>query len=184
MKDGYYNNYGQYETREGDYTKGFYWIGLPDGRIQTVDYYVDKHYGFIADVKYEIGGRPSDYKPTKENLRDEANRHSVPSLIKHHNYRNQPEGYKKRTHQQELAIPTDPRLGHYKPDDAYRTSTDTLDDLKDYKPISSLYKKTSNEELKNKDDKTGHHVTENHFVDVSIMKSLFREDTALMSTRF
>ncbi len=53
MKDEYGNNYGQAESRDGDATTGSYYVLLPDGRTQTVNYNVDKYSGFQAQVSYE-----------------------------------------------------------------------------------------------------------------------------------
>ena len=54
MKDDYhYVDMGQYETRDGDHTKGNYNVVLPDGRRQNVDYYVDGYSGYVADVSYD-----------------------------------------------------------------------------------------------------------------------------------
>ncbi len=54
MKDEYSDNdFGQQESRDGDNTQGSYYVQLPDGRLQTVTYYVDGDSGFVADVKYE-----------------------------------------------------------------------------------------------------------------------------------
>lgn len=73
MKDDYYNDFGQYESRDGDNTKGNYWVVLPDGRKQTVDYYVNGYSGFVADVKMDgyaksydapAYGKQMDYKPS------------------------------------------------------------------------------------------------------------------------
>ncbi|KAK3869424.1 hypothetical protein Pcinc_025265 [Petrolisthes cinctipes] len=47
------NDFGQQETRNGDDTQGTYHVQLPDGRRQTVTYYVDGGSGYIADVKYD-----------------------------------------------------------------------------------------------------------------------------------
>ena len=63
MKDDYYNDFGQYEAREGDKTTGNYWVVLPDGRKQIVNYYVDGYSGYVADVKYEGEAKAYDYKP-------------------------------------------------------------------------------------------------------------------------
>ncbi len=62
VKDEYYNDYGQYENRDGDKTTGNYWVVLPDGRKQIVDYYVDGYSGFVADVKYEGHAKYPEYK--------------------------------------------------------------------------------------------------------------------------
>ena len=64
MKDDYYNDFGQYEAREGDKTTGNYWVVLPDGRKQIVNYYVDGYSGYVADVKYEGDYKPTTYKST------------------------------------------------------------------------------------------------------------------------
>ncbi|KAK3870325.1 hypothetical protein Pcinc_024440 [Petrolisthes cinctipes] len=47
------NNFGQEETRDGDNTQGSYFVHLPDGRLQTVNYYVTGDSGFVADVNYD-----------------------------------------------------------------------------------------------------------------------------------
>ena len=53
VKDDYsYVDMGHNEQRHGDNTKGEYFVVLPDGRRQTVSYYVDGYSGFVADVKY------------------------------------------------------------------------------------------------------------------------------------
>jgi hypothetical protein len=66
VKDDYsYNYYGQNENRNGDNTEGSYFVQLPDGRLQTVKYYVNGDSGFVAEVSYS--GEPkyeaSSYKP-------------------------------------------------------------------------------------------------------------------------
>ena len=45
------NNYGQNEDRNGEKTSGSYYVSLPDGRLQTVNYHADEA-GYIADVQY------------------------------------------------------------------------------------------------------------------------------------
>ena len=69
MKDDYtkggYNygplDFGHNENRNGDKTTGSYDVLLPDGRRQTVNYYVDGYSGFVADVKYD--GYTKAYEP-------------------------------------------------------------------------------------------------------------------------
>jgi len=63
VKDDYYNNYGAEESREGDSTKGSYFVDLPDGRRLVVTYYVNGDSGFVADVKYEGEIKPYEAKP-------------------------------------------------------------------------------------------------------------------------
>jgi len=53
---------GQYEGRDGDKTTGNYWVVLPDGRRQIVNYYVDGYSGYVADVKYEGEAKAYDHK--------------------------------------------------------------------------------------------------------------------------
>lgn len=65
MKDDYtYVDFGHNENRNGDNTKGQYYVVLPDGRRQVVNYYVDGYSGYVADVKYEGGYKTYDYKPS------------------------------------------------------------------------------------------------------------------------
>lgn len=47
------NDFGHQESRDGYDTKGSYYVQLPDGRLQTVQYYVNGDSGFVADVTYE-----------------------------------------------------------------------------------------------------------------------------------
>jgi hypothetical protein len=48
--------FGHSEARNGDKTTGAYFVELPDGRLQRVDYYVDGYSGYVARVTYS-GGR-------------------------------------------------------------------------------------------------------------------------------
>ncbi|XP_050729780.1 pro-resilin-like isoform X7 [Eriocheir sinensis] len=52
VKDDYGNDFGHKESRDDEHTEGEYYNELPDGRRQTVTYYVDGDSGFVADVKY------------------------------------------------------------------------------------------------------------------------------------
>ena len=50
------NNYPHYthqEARDGDHTQGYYYVHLPDGRLQKVTYTVQGDSGFVAEVTYE-----------------------------------------------------------------------------------------------------------------------------------
>jgi len=52
----------QYEARDGDKTTGSYSVVLPDGRKQTVNYYVDGYSGYVADVQYDGYAKAYDHK--------------------------------------------------------------------------------------------------------------------------
>ncbi|XP_042858824.1 uncharacterized protein LOC122244928, partial [Penaeus japonicus] len=45
-------NFGHKEVREGYTTKGSYFVHLPDGRLQTVNYVADEH-GYHPEVSFE-----------------------------------------------------------------------------------------------------------------------------------
>ncbi|CAL4115860.1 unnamed protein product, partial [Meganyctiphanes norvegica] len=51
------NDFGHEETRDGDFTEGSYYVLLPDGRMQRVDYTVDGDSGFVAEISYEDVGQ-------------------------------------------------------------------------------------------------------------------------------
>ncbi|XP_069157247.1 uncharacterized protein [Procambarus clarkii] len=54
------NDFGHQETRDGDDTKGSYYVQLPDGRLQTVTYSVDGDSGYVAEVSYQGEARYPD----------------------------------------------------------------------------------------------------------------------------
>ncbi len=67
VKDDYsYVDFGAKENRHGDYTDGYYYVVLPDGRRQIVNYYVDGYSGYVADVKYEGEAKYADSYSKKE----------------------------------------------------------------------------------------------------------------------
>ena len=62
MKDeASYNNFGHQENSDGKAVTGSYFVNLPDGRLQNVNYKADD-YGYVADVQY-TGEVKYDYKP-------------------------------------------------------------------------------------------------------------------------
>ena len=52
VNDGYGNNFGHSENRDGYETSGQYYVQLPDGRLQKVSYTVDK-WGYHPTITYE-----------------------------------------------------------------------------------------------------------------------------------
>uniref|UniRef100_A0A6P7FCD1 Pro-resilin-like n=1 Tax=Diabrotica virgifera virgifera TaxID=50390 RepID=A0A6P7FCD1_DIAVI len=53
------NDFGHEEQRQGDVAKGKYFVLLPDGRLQTVEYTADND-GYKPKISYEqVGGYPS-----------------------------------------------------------------------------------------------------------------------------
>ncbi|KAK4310913.1 hypothetical protein Pmani_017548 [Petrolisthes manimaculis] len=91
VKDYSGNNFGHQEARDGDNTKGSYSVQLPDGRRQTVTYYVDGDSGFVADVKYsgeaqypesvESYEAPQRYAPPQPSYTDLESQESQESLV-------------------------------------------------------------------------------------------------------
>ncbi|XP_068210487.1 pro-resilin-like, partial [Palaemon carinicauda] len=47
------NEFGHQESRDGDETQGSYYVELPDGRLQTVRYFVNGDSGYVAEVNHE-----------------------------------------------------------------------------------------------------------------------------------
>nr|XP_027233697.1 cuticle protein 8-like [Penaeus vannamei] len=64
------NHFGHQEARDDDHTQGSYYVQLPDGRLQTVKYFVDGDSGYVAEVSYEgevretLRARPRYSAPT------------------------------------------------------------------------------------------------------------------------
>ncbi|XP_064122570.1 pro-resilin-like [Macrobrachium nipponense] len=48
-----HSKFARHETRDDQGTKGSYSVMLPDGRTQTVTYYVDQVSGYVATVTYD-----------------------------------------------------------------------------------------------------------------------------------
>ncbi|XP_068210673.1 pro-resilin-like isoform X3 [Palaemon carinicauda] len=54
------------EARDVDNTQGSYTVQLPDGRRQTVKYYVNGDSGYVAEVTYEGEARYPDSDESRE----------------------------------------------------------------------------------------------------------------------
>ena len=64
MKDDpSYNDFGHSETSDGKALTGSYYVVLPDGRKQIVNYKVDAYSGYVADVQYEGIAKQPAYAP-------------------------------------------------------------------------------------------------------------------------
>ncbi|XP_045617848.1 cuticle protein 19 [Procambarus clarkii] len=57
------NDFAHEESRDGDHTRGSYSVLLPDGRVQTVTYYVNGDSGYVAEVTYEGSAQFPSPKP-------------------------------------------------------------------------------------------------------------------------
>ena len=63
VKDDYAGlNFGHTEDRNGYNTQGNYFVNLPDGRLQTVNYHADEA-GYVADVQYTGNAIVPAYAP-------------------------------------------------------------------------------------------------------------------------
>ncbi|XP_037801784.1 cuticle protein-like [Penaeus monodon] len=66
------NQFGHQEARDGDDTQGSYYVQLPDGRLQTVKYFVDGDSGYVAEVNYEGEARYPDSYESFESVSAES----------------------------------------------------------------------------------------------------------------
>nr|XP_027231023.1 pro-resilin-like [Penaeus vannamei] len=66
------NEFGHQEARDGDDTQGSYYVQLPDGRLQTVKYFVDGDSGYVAQVSYEGEASYPDSLESFESESDES----------------------------------------------------------------------------------------------------------------
>ncbi|XP_037801066.1 cuticle protein 7-like [Penaeus monodon] len=57
------NDFGHQEARDGYNTQGYYFVLLPDGRLQKVTYTVNGDSGYVAEVSYEGEAQYPEYKP-------------------------------------------------------------------------------------------------------------------------
>nr|XP_053648478.1 pro-resilin-like [Cherax quadricarinatus] len=60
------NHFGHQENRDNDNTKGSYYVQLPDGRLQTVTYYVDGDSGYVVEVTYQGEARYPESSESSE----------------------------------------------------------------------------------------------------------------------
>ncbi|XP_076059565.1 cuticle protein 7-like [Oratosquilla oratoria] len=91
VRDAYSgNDFGHQESRDGDHTRGSYYVLLPDGRTQRVNYRVDGDSGFVAEVTYEGEARPyaspSNFQPIYSSPSRETYSPPQPSYIPPHAY--------------------------------------------------------------------------------------------------
>lgn len=70
------NDFGQQEARDGDNTRGSYYVQLPDGRLQKVQYFVDGDSGYQAEVNYEGEARYPDSRSRESLSRESQSRES------------------------------------------------------------------------------------------------------------
>lgn len=60
------NDFGHQEARQGDVAEGKYYVLLPDGRLQTVEYTADTE-GYKPKVTYEQVGNGGGYPSGRPN---------------------------------------------------------------------------------------------------------------------
>ncbi|XP_045617297.1 pro-resilin-like [Procambarus clarkii] len=60
------NEFNHQEARDEDDIKGSYSVQLPDGRVQTVTYYVDGDSGYVAEVTYQGEARYPESDESRE----------------------------------------------------------------------------------------------------------------------
>ncbi|XP_053635401.1 cuticle protein 10.9-like [Cherax quadricarinatus] len=56
-------NFGQQESGNGGNAKGSYWVQLPDGRLERVDYWADGS-GYHATVSFQGTAKHPSYAPS------------------------------------------------------------------------------------------------------------------------
>nr|XP_045602194.1 adult-specific rigid cuticular protein 15.7-like [Procambarus clarkii] len=56
-------NFGQQESGNNGNAKGSYWVNLPDGRVQRVDYWADGS-GYHATVSFQGTAKHPSYAPS------------------------------------------------------------------------------------------------------------------------
>ncbi|XP_066948546.1 pro-resilin-like [Macrobrachium rosenbergii] len=61
------NDFGHQEARDGENTQGSYYVRLPDGRLQTVKYFVEGDSGYVAEVNYDGEARFPDSNSYESN---------------------------------------------------------------------------------------------------------------------
>ncbi|XP_064122565.1 pro-resilin-like [Macrobrachium nipponense] len=66
------------ESRDDDQTRGTYTVQLPDGRRQTVKYFVNGDSGYLAEVTYEGEARYPDSFESREDSTADSREFSAP----------------------------------------------------------------------------------------------------------
>merc|ERR1719187_2436437 len=81
VKDEYSgNDFNHQESRDGEQTQGSYSVQLPDGRLQTVTYYVDGEGGYVANVEYQGEAQyPSEEESNERYSAPAPARYSAPA---------------------------------------------------------------------------------------------------------
>eukprot|EP00095_Tigriopus_kingsejongensis_P000670 maker-scaffold340_size202118-snap-gene-0.17 protein:Tk00670 transcript:maker-scaffold340_size202118-snap-gene-0.17-mRNA-1 annotation:"hypothetical protein" len=118
------NVHSKHEERDGYTVKGQYTVQLPDCRTQIVDYYVDEHQAYHADVKYEgeiCEDKSVKHYQTQQGYKAEPAYKSAPAPYKPAPYK--PAPYKPAPYKAEPAYkpaPYKPAPAPYKAEPAYQ----------------------------------------------------------------